>query len=201
MVFGNAWKTQIHIRESSWGLSQCNRSLYSCSLHNTVYYPLSTALSLTPPTTFHSLRSVSHIPAPLHQVMPNNHYLSVCYDPYTIATLPAADSHTVAGYHTDRVGTVLAMLSIYLYPQSSEYCCTAQAIPVHWHLQMFQLKLNLHCSLKYQDVTKSVNWWNDGQLVCKDSHFRLKVTLANLITPRKCLDGGPAVCSEQIHTF
>jgi len=39
--------------------------------------------------------------------------LSLWYDPHTIATLPAADSHTVAGYHAVTVWTLLAMLSIF----------------------------------------------------------------------------------------
>ena len=88
---------------------ECNCSLYFCSLHNTGYYHVSTALSLTSPTTFPSLRSVCHIPALFPQT------LSVCYDPDTIATLPAPDSLTVAGFYADTVRTVLAMLSIYLY--------------------------------------------------------------------------------------
>ena len=57
--------------------------------------------------------------------------LSVCYDPDTIATLPAADSHNVAGYHPDTVWRVLAMLSIYLYLHFSDYSPLDQAIPVH----------------------------------------------------------------------
>ena len=45
----------------------------------------------------------------IHALYPNT--LSLYHDPHTIATLPAADSHTVAGYHTDTVWTDLAMLS------------------------------------------------------------------------------------------
>ena len=126
----------------------CNCSLYFCSLHNSVYYPVSTDLSLQPPTITPSLRSVCNISATF------SYTLSVCYDPDTIATLPAADSHTVAGYHTDTLRTVLAVLSIYLYLYSSDCCSSGQAIPVHRLLQMCQLTLNLrvHCSLIYQDV-------------------------------------------------
>ena len=84
-------------------------SLYFCSLHNAGYYPVSTALSLTPPTTFHSLRSVCHIP----ELFPESR--SLCYDPDTIATLPVPNSVTMADFHTDTMRTVLAMPSIYLY--------------------------------------------------------------------------------------
>ena len=99
----NVLKSQHYFCKSTCLQCQCNCTLYCCSLHNTVYYPVSTALSLTPPTTFPSLRSVCHIPALF------THTLSICYDPHTIATLPAADSHTVSGYHTDTVWTVLAV--------------------------------------------------------------------------------------------
>jgi hypothetical protein len=107
-----------------WSMS-CKCSLYFCSLHNTMYYPLSTDLSLTPPRRVPALRSVCHISAPFHCT------LSVCYGPHTIAILPASDSHTVAGYRTDTVRTVLAMLSINLYIQSSAYYTSDRACPVH----------------------------------------------------------------------
>jgi len=61
---------------------------------------------------------------------------------YTIGTLPAADSHSVAGYHKDTERTVWAMLSVHLYPKSSGYCSWGEAILEHWDLQMFQLTLN-----------------------------------------------------------
>ena len=47
----------------------------------------------------------------------------------TTATLPAADSNTVAVYLRVTMRTVLAMRSIYLYLQSSDYCASGQAIP------------------------------------------------------------------------
>ena len=124
---------------------QNNCNLYFCSLHGTVYYPLNIVLSVTPPNTFSSLLSVWSNVALCSQS------LYVCYDPHTIAKLPAADSHIAAGCLTYTVRTVLAMLSIYLYLHSSNYCRSYQAIPVHWHLQMFQLTLNLYCRLIYED--------------------------------------------------
>jgi len=68
---------------------------------------------------------------------------AVSYDPDTIATLPAADSHIVAGYHTDIFWTILAMPSIYLYLNCSNYCRSGQAVPVHRRLETFQLTLIL----------------------------------------------------------
>ena len=70
-------------------------------------------------------RSVCHIPPPFPQT------ISFCHDPHTTATLPSADSHTVAGYRTDTVRTVLVMLSIYLYLQSSGFFRSGQAALVH----------------------------------------------------------------------
>jgi hypothetical protein len=84
-----------------------NCNLYFCSPHNTVYYPLSTPLSLTPPTPFPSLQSLCHISA-----HPNT--LSLCSDPHTIATLPTADSHTVASYHTESVDSFGNAVSIFI---------------------------------------------------------------------------------------
>ena len=176
-------KSQHRIRKCPWVQWKYNCNLYCCSLHNTVHYPLSTALSLTPPTKFPSPRSVCHI----------LHSLSVCYDPYTTAKIPAADSHTVAGYLTDTVRKVLAMLSVCLYLHSSVCCRSGQATPVHWLLQMFQLTLNWHCSMIYQDVTKSVNWWNYGQLVFEGLDWNLNITLGDLVTIRTYLDGDSAL--------
>jgi hypothetical protein len=136
-----------------WPYRQCGSKC--CSLHNSTYYLVSTDLSLTPPTTYPSLPSVCHIPA----LFPET--LHICYDHDTIAPLPAADSHTVVGYHTDTMRTVLAMISTYLYLHSSDYCSSGQAASVHWRWQMFKLTLNLYCSLIYQEFAKNVSWWNE----------------------------------------
>ena len=147
--------------------------MYVHGLQNSIYYPVSTDLSLTPPspTTFPSLRLVGHIPT----LFP--HTPSLCYDPDTIATLHAADSHTVAGYLLDTVRTSLAVLSMLLHLHSSDYCSSGQAIPVHWGLQMFQLTLKLHYSLIYQVVTKNVKWWNDDRLVFEGQDSLVNVSV------------------------
>jgi hypothetical protein len=59
-------------------------------------------------------------------------------------------------------------------------------------LQMFQLTLNLHCSLMYQVVTKDVNSRNDGQLVFEGQYCL--INMRDLVTLRKYLGGGTAVC-------
>ena len=86
------------------------------------------------------------------------------------------------------------MPSIYLYLQSSDYCSSGRAVPVHWRLQMFQLALNVHCSLIYQDVTKNVIWWNYGQLVFEGRDCFINISVRVLVTLRTYLDGDTAVC-------
>jgi hypothetical protein len=96
---------------------------------STVLYtnnPVSTSLPLTPPTTFTSLLSVCHIPAPIPYTV------SVRSNPHTITTLPAADSHTAAGcYHADTMQTIFAMMSIWLNLQSSDSFNSVLAVTVH----------------------------------------------------------------------
>jgi len=103
----------------------CNCSLYFGSFHISLYYPVSNKIRFTPSTVSPSLLLVCPIP----MLFP--YTLSECYDPHTIATTVAADSHTVVGYQTDTLRTVLVMLSINLYQHSSDYFGLGQAIPKH----------------------------------------------------------------------
>ena len=88
---------------------ECNCSLYFCSLHNTGYYPVSTALSLTPPPhSLHFAQCVtfrSYFPNRAFYVTiltPSPHFLHL-----TVSLWPV--------YMPIRCAQFLAMLSIYLY--------------------------------------------------------------------------------------
>ena len=83
-----------------------------------------------------------HTSVPFHQT------ISLCYDPHTTATFPADGSDTVAGYLRVKMQTILAMISIYLYLQSSDYRSSGQAVLLYWRLQMRQL------TLQYEKPTK-----------------------------------------------
>ena len=132
--------------------------------------------------------SVCHIPSLCHQTN------SLCRDTDSIATLPVADSDTVAGYLMVKLWRVLVRVSTILYLLPSDYCTSREATPVHWRLQMFQLTVNWHCSLIYQDVTKDVNWRNYCRLVFEGLICSTGIRVGEFVTLTMYLEGGTAVC-------
>ena len=106
------------------------------------------------PTPFPPLRSVWHISA-LHHTLP------LCYHRHTSCTWQSQCRGFQCRYNVDSFGNTVNIL----YLQYSDYCRSGQAILVHWRLDVFQLTLNLYCSVIYQDVTNKVIEWNYGQLV------------------------------------
>jgi len=108
-------------------------------------------------------------------------------------------SNCLVLYHLSRYlseagGTVLVILSIYLYLHSSDNCSSGQAFQVQWRLQMSQLTLDVHCSLIYQVVSRKVRWWIGGHLVIGGQSFLIKIIFGNLVTLRTYPDGGTEGC-------